>query len=815
MWLLALFGFASLGLSFLGASRLRLTIPMAATGCCLLGAAYALLSSPILSDSLSGSAQRGFQPIAVRAIITTSASWKPNPSFRVQDPTSQPWITQFCLRCLEVQDRDQWKPMVALCRFSVPGRIDDLLPGDIVEIYGSFARIQPPTNPGAFDYATRFQEDGMLVNLTAEDRRQIVRVGRSPSYVIRRLRAQLVRAADNHFRSYLTPTHASLAAALTVGAREQVEWSDQQSLMLTGTLHLLAISGLHVEILAGSLGLLLVTLGLRPRTVFVAIALTVCTYAFLAGAKPPVVRAAIVASAYAYARWRGFTPNLANILSLAALGLMIARVSNLWNVGVQLSFLAVITIAIFVLGNKQQAKHSTLARTLDENLTGIAWWMRVLWTRVGEMLRLSFWVWLITSPLIWQYFHIVSPISVPLNVGISIPLVASLLASLGLAIGGSIPVFGQLCASVASFSLDTITRLIDMGEAAPWGHYWLPSPPVWWSVAFYCTTVFWLFRFGARRRVLLGCLLTMWLAGGILWCEFGFSRASHSGRQAASIVPIESVDPELRCTFLDVGHGTSVIVELPDGRVWLYDAGRLGADERSFETMANALWHLGASKIDTVFLSHADADHYNGLSGLLKRFTIGKIASTSHFWQSTEVDVENLRQQILKSGTPTDVLASNLQGQTSGTHWSILHPSANLQASTDNESSLCLCLEYAGKRILLPGDLEGSGLINLTRLPPRPCHVLMAPHHGSVTFNPQQILNWCQPDIVVISGNHRALQPRVLQYYSLPQAETAITFRDGAIQIRIGPTGNLSTWHWVKDDWQLISSQRSRPSASR
>ncbi len=131
----------------------------------------------------------------------------------------------------------------------------------------------------------------------------------------------------------------------------------------------------------------------------------------------------------------------------------------------------------------------------------------------------------------------------------------------------------------------------------------------------------------------------------------------------------------------------------------------------------------------------------------------------------------------------------------------VLHPTEHWKGATDNVDSLCLVIEYAGKRILLPGDLEGAGLLELTKLPARPCHVVMAPHHGSMTHDPKNLLEWCRPEVVVISGGIRATKAEVIERYSRIPSTLAITHRDGAVQIRIGRDGTLSTWRWLIDRW--------------
>src|SRR4029077_495979 len=77
--------------------------------------------------------------------------------------------------------------------------------------------------------------------------------------------------------------------------------------------------------------------------------------------------------------------------------------------------------------------------------------------------------------------------------------------------------------------------------------------------------------------------------------------------------------------FLSVGHGLAVFIRTPDGRAVLYDCGRLGDPSVGRRIVAPALWARGVSRIDAVFLSHADQDHYNGVFDLLDRFPIGVV----------------------------------------------------------------------------------------------------------------------------------------------------------------------------------------------
>src|SRR5207248_9543881 len=88
---------------------------------------------------------------------------------------------------------------------------------------------------------------------------------------------------------------------------------------------------------------------------------------------------------------------------------------------------------------------------------------------------------------------------------------------------------------------------------------------------------------------------------------------------------------EMRVTFLAVGHGGCVVIETPDGRVLLYDTGTTTGPDAVRRVVAPYLWSRGVRRIDEVFLSHADLDHFNGLPELQKRFPIGQVTLTPSF----------------------------------------------------------------------------------------------------------------------------------------------------------------------------------------
>ncbi|MEZ6119582.1 MAG: MBL fold metallo-hydrolase [Pirellulaceae bacterium] len=77
---------------------------------------------------------------------------------------------------------------------------------------------------------------------------------------------------------------------------------------------------------------------------------------------------------------------------------------------------------------------------------------------------------------------------------------------------------------------------------------------------------------------------------------------------------------EVQCTFVAVGHGSAVILQLPDGQTLLYDSGRLRFPQPAVDAVSHVLWHRRIRHLDAVIVSHADADHYNAIPELAERF---------------------------------------------------------------------------------------------------------------------------------------------------------------------------------------------------
>jgi competence protein ComEC len=120
-----------------------------------------------------------------------------------------------------------------------------------------------------------------------------------------------------------------------------------------------------------------------------------------------------------------------------------------------------------------------------------------------------------------------------------------------------------------------------------------------------------------------------------------------------------------------------------------------------------------------------------------------------------------------------------------------LHPPRKGIVGTDNANSLTLSVEYAGRRILLPGDLESPGIDDVMAEAPYDCDLLLAPHHGSRRSDPPGFAAWSSPEWVVLSGGGGEQAAPVIRTYEEAGARVFVTNDVGAVQFTVLPDSNL------------------------
>jgi competence protein ComEC len=716
------------------------------------------------------------------------------PSRRQQSP----WQTQIEVAVERMKIGRRFEPVDGRVLLVVDGKCDEFRPGDAVRVYGSTRRFNAPTNPGERDLRAIYQQRRLHARVEVNSEDQIVLIGDRPGgRRLSRIIASIAAISRDLLLRHTSEETGPLAVALVIGQRDFVDHNTRDLLLVTGTAHLLSVSGLHLAIVVVLANWAAAILRMPSLAKIVWIIAVCFLYTAITGGRPPVMRASVLVGTFMFAIWMKRPSQPINTLSLAALILVFWNPEFVFSIGVQLSFLAVATL-VLCSGRRrganapavQQAirQEQRLEELVESSRSKPIRYLRYAGHFLWQLTWFSACVTAISIPLVWQQFHVVSPISVLTNV------VLGPLLFLSLAAGVAVVVFGLLydpLAAVPGLICDMTLRamrwLIETAASIPYGHFWLPSPPVWWVAAFYIVIAATLFL---RPSTRVSWFRYGWIA---VWILVAWMLATAK-------TPLE--EGSLEATFVDVGHGTSVVLRFADDDVWLYDCGRLGNDTHSSRDIDVALWSLGVTRLEGVFLSHADADHFNALPGVLRRFAVREVITTPGMLDEPEPALVAVRPGIKASGALVRELSRDAIITTNGHTIRVLHPPLKRVGGSDNANSLVLQIDCGGKSLILPGDLEPPGTEWLIRADRPPLGgVLMAPHHGSLAMDAASVLQWSRPRETVVSGGLRARRPEVQDMLSATGSGVHVTSRLGAVRIRINREGSVEVRSWAESPW--------------
>jgi competence protein ComEC len=547
-----------------------------------------------------------------------------------------------------------------------------------------------------------------------------------------------------------------LLLALAVGARHQLVDSDWRVLRHTGTSHLLAISGLHIT-LAASFGFLLgrlaLLLGAPAWLPWLSAALLGSVYAALSGFGLPANRALIMLLLYTILllgrrEYSGF-----ELLGIAAIGILLAEPLAVFQAGFWLSFTAV---AVLIHASR-------LLALQEQSITPASTGWRNLLSSAGMALRLQFTLVAALALPGAIFFGELSLLAPWVNL-LAIPLFSIVVVPLLLLALLLLPVLPVL----AGWLLTRLDMVLQLGFAV------LTALSEW--------------RFATVPLFDAGLpeLLCAALAVVLLLAPAGIP-----GRRCAIflLVPVcfgfrSPLNDELLIDVLDVGHGLAVVVRAGPHTL-LYDTGPSwrGGDAGA-SVVLPALRRLGVTHLSALIVSHSDSDHAGGLA-------------------SIQTEWPELRPYNCTTGN--------------GWHWSwpgssgaavftVLHPQPAHRWS-DNNGSCVLQIDYAGSRVLLPGDIEApaeSALLAANRL--ATADLVLLPHHGSLTSSTPRFVTAVAPHFAVASVAWR-------NHWGFPKTDVVTRWRtvgtcvlstgdSGALRFSMGSNGLLLDRVWRERSWQ-------------
>ncbi|WP_349432724.1 DNA internalization-related competence protein ComEC/Rec2 [Methylomarinum sp. Ch1-1] len=592
-------------------------------------------------------------------------------------------------------------------------------------------------NPGAFDYERwLFSHRIGAVGYVRKQPAPVLLEQKSPGAGISVWRQDI---AERLRQLLADGRHLGLIKALTIGDRSAIKQAEWAVFRKTGTVHLIAISGLHIGLVASLVYVLALrlwaysgVLALSPQKVAVAAALTVAfCYAALAGFSLPTRRALLMLTVAMLAiYWQRHVKPL-HAFALALFTVVLLDPLAVLSASFWLSFGAVLLILY----------------TLSARLGRVGYWRALLKIHWVSAIGLA--------PLIMYYFQQVSLVA-PLANLLAVPAVSLAIVPLALVAVAMLfiqPFLAEALLHLVEWMLHALWLFLSACAELPYAALTTTQPPLYALLLAFLGVLLLLAPRGIPGRY-LGALLCL----PIIFVEVD-----------------RPAEGESRITLLNVGQGLAAVVETHH-HVLVFDSGAKYSER--FD-MGNAvvlpyLRYRGVSEVDTLLISHGDNDHIGGAESILAQMPVAEIISSVALFNARRHGRSCQRGQ----GWEWD-----------GVRFTMLAPPQQGYFQDDNDNSCVLKVSTANHSFLLTGDIEWPAEQWLVGQYGRILNsdVLISPHHGSRTSSSLKFLQLVDPEVALIPAGYRNRfgfpHRQVLQRYHQQQIIWLNSFEEGAIII--------------------------------
>jgi len=738
-------------------------------------------------------AAAGQRLVVLEGIVVRSAR-QSSPPADVFLPTV-PYYTRSTLRLdaerIEVNGR--WTEAGGRVETVVHQAIADAEPrppdlGDRVRIVGVLLPPGEPANPGAFDVAAYQRSQGVRAYLRT-DHWEAIRVVKPAADPVRWAVGAVGRWAVESLDRLPTEEGRAIAAAMLFGRRELLDVDTGQSrgqtiehaFLATGTVHFMAVSGFNVMLVVAPILILLRAFGLGLRATAVVVAAAVIGFVLMTEMEPPVLRAAILVWVVCLGWMFGREPMNLNTLAAGALVVLLVRPGDLFSPSFQLSFLAV--LGIMYLAPRIKGAVIRLLWPLWPPPEPPTWYSRFTFKHIlSGTLIISLAATIVIVPLVASKFHLVAW-PAPIASTILFPLVFALTISgmILVAFGWIAPPVADLLAIVPDAIGHAITWVVTTLANVPGAYFYEGEISPAYLVVIYGLLAAWIWRepLGIERRRL--ALAALAAAAMFLWT------GAHR--------PPDSV----RATFLAVGSGNANLLEFPDGRCILYDAGSALSHVRAAETAtAPALWSRKIDRLDAIFISHPHFDHFKDILPIVERFGVQRVFVPPTFMRERLTIDDAVIVALLERGVRVEFFSAGdrLAGLRGADLVAVWPQGPRSQTRAINDGSLVLLVSQGERRLapasrlLLTGDLEPASMAALLEAEPGlRADAMLWPHHG---HEPEAVGGFARATgarVLVISSGRPVLPPADPPWLAEEGIARYHTGESGAVTLDLKPEG--------------------------
>jgi len=635
--------------------------------------------------------------------------------------------------------------------------------GDILALDCILEQPRPATNPHGFDFRKSLELKGIKTIAFVRGDDNIAIIGKNTAGLYRRLTCAIRDHVEKTIKLIPEYDETALLRGLLLGKGGELPTPVRRAFEDSGTVHILAVSGLHVGIIAGILWLLFGKIVKMPKPLAVCLCiLGLALYAGVVGGRPSVLRAALMFSIILFGSALKRPSNPMNSIGAAGATLLVIEPLWLFDIGFQLSFAATLGI-IYLLPYFEEwlpARHvkSGFLRKFVLGALAVS-----IAANIG------------TAPFVAFVFHRLQTISPLANIFV-VPFVGSII---GYGILASVLSLFWENGAIWVLQFDRLILRVILEAAsffATTRFSYLPFPrPAIAAFGLYYLFIIALPPILSRRTkgiLAIGIFLTA--AAASTWAMFEMSR--------------QRLDCDLRVTFFDIGQGDCALIEFKDGRKAIIDGGP--PDNAAFAVLPY-LESNSIAKIDLAILSHPDADHLGGIVDIFDEVPYDALAvphriRTNDLYGRFLDRLDSLEVPITIY-TAGDTIPGFPELIAIWPDSTAVSPAGSLLVNV-NEASLVILLELGEVEFLFCGDIGFPSEAYIEGIEEE-IDILKVPHHGGKFSCSQGLIETATPlaSIVSVGAKNRFghPSPQVLDRLNKSGSETFRTDISGAITIEV------------------------------
>ena len=618
-----------------------------------------------------------------------------------------------------------------------------ILYGREISCTGSFEAFDGELNPGQFDAEAYYKNEGYTGILDAKDIR-IVKEEESfsPDIYLHRLNL----AISEKYKKILGDKNAGSLSAMVLGDKRGLDEEIKELYQENSISHLLSISGLHISLLGGAVFLFLRRLKISFSFPLITSSIILIIYGAFTGFSVSTSRAIVMMSVLFISFVIGKSYDLPSGLALAALILIVMNHRVIYQSGFLLSFFAV--IGIFYI----MPELLYIFKVDIYHKRGIIKGLHLLLASIISSISIL----LATLPIILNNFYEVSLTGILLNI-IVIPLM-SLVVITGL-LGGFVALvsetMGSFLLGITHYILNLYTLFCRLGDRLTFLRLIIGKPDKWQIVLYYLILVIVFYLLALKRRENKLRSLKNNLSK-----EYNTSkRIVVTGLMTFTSFLIIAYKPrEFSINMLDIGQGDCFVVNDGNNDIYISDCGSTTVQNVGKTRLLPFLKSKGWGKVDTIFISHMDKDHVNGVNDLLKcaEITIGRIIISASY-KSDKLncaELEELKELAKMRDIKLFYMKKGDEIVGKDISFRCIYPTGEEDIEDQNEASIVMRMDYKGLSMLFTGDIAGSTeekIIEGSEKDILDCDILKVCHHGSKNSSTDDFLKKVSPKLYLIS----------------------------------------------------------------